>query len=152
MRPIVQLWVNDTTQPFGFAKMQGPQSLMLSWRSFLGSGNKCVMCLFRYNANQWIKNATIQPFQCWVCKTKNPWPSVDVHINQMEPEFVHALIVCNELYTHHWHSSLRFWVLSFASRSFVTCQFLSNLYPRYLGKNWHDSIAFLRLRPAIYGM
>jgi len=46
----------------GFSKMQGLKSLTLCWRWFLGWVNDCVMCLFRYNAEQYIHS-----YGMWQC-------------------------------------------------------------------------------------
>ena len=59
-----------------------------------------------------------------MCKTVNRWHSVDSHINHIEAAFVHPIIVRNDPYTHYWHPILRLHLLSFASRSFITSQFL----------------------------
>jgi len=79
---------------------------------------------------------TLPPIDCWMCKTKNSWHSVDDHINHIETAFIHTSISCNEPYTHYWHPILHLYVFSFASRSFVTSQFLINCYPRYLSEIW----------------
>jgi len=94
----------------------------------------------------------MQPIDCWMCKTQNRWDSVDTHINHIETAFVHAKIVCNQSYNHYWPPSLRLYVLSFASRSFVTSQFLINCYLHYLSEKWRGPITFPRFRPAIDGM
>ena len=98
------------------------------------------------------KDVTMQPIDCWMCKTQNRWHSVDAHINHIETAFVHSIIVCNESYTHDWPPVLRLYVLSFASRSFVTSQFLINCYLHYLSKKWHGPITFPRFQPAIHRM
>jgi len=87
-----------------------------------------------------------------MCKTQNRWHSVDAHINHIETAFVHSIIVCNQSYTHYWPPVLRLYVLSFASRSLVTAQFLINCYLRYLSEKWRGPITFPRFRPAIDGM
>ena len=74
---------------------------------------------------------------------------VDAHINHIETAFVHSIIVCNKSNRQLWHPLLRLYVLSFASRSFVTSQFLFNCYLRYLSEKWHGPITFLRFRPTI---
>jgi len=82
-------------------------------------------------------NMTMPPIDCWICITYNRWHSVDAHINHIESAFAHSIIVCNQLYTHFWHPVLRLYVLLFAFRSFVTCQFLINCCLRYLSEKWH---------------
>jgi len=67
---------------------------------------------------------TIPPIDCRMCKTVNRWHSVDAHFNHIETAFVHPIIVHNDSYTDYWHPILRLHVLSFASRSFITSQFL----------------------------
>jgi len=94
----------------------------------------------------------MQPIDCWMCKSQNCSHSVDAHINHIETAFVHSKILCNKSYTHYWPPGLRLYVLSFASRSFVTSQFLINCYLRYLSEKWRDPITFLRFRPAIDSM
>jgi len=94
----------------------------------------------------------MQPIDCWMCKTQNRWHSVDAHINHIETAFVHSIIVCNQSYTQYSPPLLRLYVLSFASRSFVTTQFLINCYLRYLSEKWRGPITFPRFRPAIDGM
>jgi hypothetical protein len=93
----------------------------------------------------------MQPFDCWMCKTKNRWHSVDAHINHIETAFVHSTIVCNESYTHYRHLVLCLYALSFASRSFVTSQFLINCYLRYVSEKWRGSMIFPRFWPPIDG-
>jgi len=66
----------------------------------------------------------IPPIDCQMCKTVDRWHSVDTHFNHIETAFVHPIIVRNNSYTHYWHPILRLHVLSFASRSFITSQFL----------------------------
>jgi len=44
---------------------------------------------------------------------------------------------------------MRLYVLLFASRSFVTSQFLINCYQCYLSEKWRGPITFPRFRPAI---
>jgi len=90
------------------------------------------------------KDVTMQPIDCWMCKTQNRSHSVDNHINHIETAFVHSIIVCNQSYTHYWPPVLRMYVLSFASRSFVISQFLTNCYLRYLSEKWRGPITFLR--------
>jgi len=92
------------------------------------------------------------PIDCWMCKTTNHWLSVDAHSNHTETAFLHTIIACNESYTHYWHLILHSYVLSFASRSFVTSQYLINCYPRYLSERWRGPITFPRFWPATYGM
>jgi len=87
-----------------------------------------------------------------MCKTQNRWDSVDAHINHIETAFVHSIIVCNQSYIHYWPPVLRLYILSFASRSFVSSQFLINCYLRYLSEKWRGPITFPRFRLAIDGM
>jgi len=87
-----------------------------------------------------------------MCKTQNRWHSVDAHINHIETAFVHSIIVCNQSYTHYWPPVLRLYVLSFASRSFVTSQFLINCYLRYLSEKGRGPITFPRFWRAMDGM
>jgi hypothetical protein len=101
----------------------------------------------------WLwKDVTMQPCNCWMCKTKTCLLSVHTHITHIEKAFVRSLIVCNQSYPHHWHSILCFYVLSIASRSFVTFQFQIICYPCYLSERWPGPITFLRFWPAIYGI
>jgi hypothetical protein len=67
---------------------------------------------------------TIPPIDCRMCKTVNRWHSVDAHFNHTGTAFVHPIIVRKDSYTHYWHPILRLHVSSFASRSFITSQFL----------------------------
>ena len=67
---------------------------------------------------------TIPPIDCRMCKTVNRWHSVDARLNHIATAFVHPIIVRNVSYTHYWHPILRLHVLSFASRRFITSQFL----------------------------
>jgi len=94
----------------------------------------------------------MQPMDCGMCKTQNHWQSVDAHINHIETAYVHSIIICNQSYTHYWPPVLRLYVLSFASRSFVTSQFLINCYLHYLSEKWRDPIIFPHFRPAIEGI
>jgi len=94
----------------------------------------------------------MQPIDCWMCKTQNRWHSVDAHINHIETAFVHSIIVCNQSYTHYRAALLHLNVLSFASRSFVTSQFLINCYLQYLSEEWRGPIKFPRFQLAIDGM
>jgi hypothetical protein len=57
-----------------------------------------------------------------------------------------------ESYTQYWHPVLCLYVLSFASRSLVTTQFLINCYLRYLSEKWHSHVTFLCFRPANDGI
>jgi len=98
------------------------------------------------------KDVTMQPIDCRMCKTHNRSHSLDTHINHIQPAFVHSIIVYNESYTQYWPPVLGMYVLSFASRSFVTSQFLINCYLRYLSEKWRGPITFPRFRPAIDGM
>jgi hypothetical protein len=98
------------------------------------------------------QRVTMQPIDCQMCKTWNHWHSVDVHSNHIETAFVHTLIVCNKSYTLIWYLFRRVYVLSFASRGFVTSQFLINCDLRYLTEKWHGPAKFLRFRLAIDGM
>jgi len=92
------------------------------------------------------------PIDCWMCKTQNRSHSVGTHINHVETAFVHSIIVCNQSYTHYWPPLLHLYVLSFASRSFVTSQFLINSYLRNLSEKWRGPITFPRFRLAIDGV
>ena len=83
---------------------------------------------------------------------KNRWRSVDGQNNHIETFFVHSIIVCNESNTQFWHPWLGRYVLSFASRSFVTSQVLINCYLRYLREKCRGPITVLRFRPVIDGM
>ena len=94
----------------------------------------------------------MQPIDCWMCRTQNRWHSVDAHINHIETTFVHWIIVFNQSDTHYRPPVLRLYVLSFASRRFVTSQFLINCYLRYLSDKWCGPITFLHFRPAIDSM
>ena len=94
----------------------------------------------------------MQPIDCWMCETQNRWHCVDAHFNHTETAFVHRIIVCNQSYAQYFPQVLRWYVLSFASRSFVTTQFLINSYLCYLSKKWSGPTTFPRLRPAIDGM
>jgi len=67
---------------------------------------------------------TIPPIDCRMCKTVNRWHSVDANFNHIETAFVRPIIVRNDSYRDYWHPILRLHVLSFASRSFITSQFL----------------------------
>jgi len=115
------------------------------------------VCYLPFSLSRWPihslwKDVTMQPFDCQKCKTRNRWHSVDVHINHIETAFLHWIIVCNQSYRHYWHLILHLYVLSFASRSFVTSQFLINCFPHYLSERWCGPITFRRFRPAICGM
>jgi len=81
--------------------MQGQKSLTLHWIRVLGLGNKRIVCIFCYNADQYIKKVTMQPFDCEACKFKNCWRSVEVHINHIETAFVHLILVGNESYAYY---------------------------------------------------
>jgi len=94
----------------------------------------------------------MRPIDCWMCKTRNRWHSVDAYINHIKTAFVHSIMVCNQSYHRHWPPSLSLYVLSFASGSFVTSQFLIECYLRYLTMRWRGPISFPRFRPAIDGM
>jgi len=98
------------------------------------------------------RDVTMKPLDCWMCKTKNRWRTVDTHIKHIEIAFVCSIFVCNWSHTHYWHPVLRFWILSFASWSVLASQFLINFYPRYLSERWGGPITLLRIRPAISGM
>jgi len=98
------------------------------------------------------KDVTMPPIDCRMCKTVNRWHSIDAHFNHIETAFVHPIIVRNHSYTPYWHPVLRLYVLWFASRSFITSQFLISGYPRYLIERWRGPITFPRFRPAIDGM
>jgi hypothetical protein len=52
---IIRLSVNVVAQPLGFSKMQRQNSLMLSWHSFWGWGNRRVMFVFHYNVEKEIQ-------------------------------------------------------------------------------------------------
>ena len=102
---------------------------------------------------RWLwKDVTIPRIDCQMCKTVNHWHSIDAHCNHIETAFVHPIFVRNHSYTPYWHPILRLYVLSFASWSFITSQFLISGYPRYLIEGWRGPITFPRFRPAIYGM
>jgi len=77
---------------------------------------------------------------------------VDAHINHIETAFVHSIIVSNKSNTQLWHPLLRLYLLSFASRSFVTIQFLINCYLRYLSEKMTWPYHIPALSPAIDGM
>ena len=98
------------------------------------------------------KDVTTQPIDCWMCKTRNCSHSFDAHINIIETAFVHSIIVWNKSYSHYWPPVWCVYVLSFACRSFVTCQFLINCYVHCLSEKWCGPITFPRFRPAIDGM
>jgi len=98
------------------------------------------------------KDVTMPPIDCRTCKTINRWHSIDAHFNHIETAFVHPIIVRNHSYTPYWHPILRFYVLSFATRSYITSQFLLSGFPRYLIERWHGLITFPYFRPAIDGM
>jgi len=106
--------------------------------------------LSRWPIHSHWNDVTIQPIDCRLCETKHRWQSVDDQINHIKTAYVHWIIVCNQSYSQYWHPPLHLCVLSFASRSFVTSQFLINWYPRYLRERWHGPITFPRFRPAIY--
>ena len=114
-------------------------------------------CHLHFSQSRWPlhllwKDVTMQPIDCWMCKTQNHWHSVDPHINHIETASVHSVIVWNQSYTQYGPPLLCLYVLSFASRSFVTSQFLINCYLRYLGEKSRGPIAFPRFRLAIDGM
>jgi len=94
----------------------------------------------------------MEPIDCWMCKTQNRWHSVNAHINHIATAFVHSILVCNQSYTYHWPPSLRLYVLLFASKSFVTSQFLINCYLHYLSEEWRGRLKFPRILAAIDGM
>jgi len=71
------------------------------------------------------KDVTMQPFDCRMHMTKNGWRYVDAHINHIETASWDAIFVYNESFPHYRHSILRVLVFLFASRSYVTSQFLS---------------------------
>jgi len=73
----------------------------------------------------------MEPFDCWMCQTKNCWYPVDTHIKHIEIAVLHLIIVWNESHTHYWHPILCSQGLSFASKTFVASQFWINLYPHY---------------------
>ena len=98
------------------------------------------------------KDVTMPPIDGRMCKTVNRWHSIDAHFNHIETAFVHPIIERNHSYTPYWHPILRLYVLSFASRSFITSQFLISGYPHYLIERWRGPITFPRFRPAIDGM
>jgi hypothetical protein len=110
------------------------------------------LLLLRRPIHSLSKNVTMPPIDCRMCKTVNRWQSVDAHLNHIETAFVHPIIVRNDSYIHYWDPKLRLYVLWFASRSFITSQFLISGYPRYLIERWHGPITFPRFRPAIDGM
>jgi hypothetical protein len=147
-----QLWANIAAQPLGFSKMNSKALLTLRWCSFVGCGNEPAVCLFGYNADKCIKNVTMQPFDSGVCKSKCCWQYVDTLIHYIVTRFGHPIIVCNESYIHYWHPILHFWVLSFASSSFLTFQSLSDLHPRYLSETWCGLITILHFRQTIYSI
>ena len=69
-------------------------------------------------------DVTIPPIEYQMCKTVNRSHSVDAHLNHIETAFVRRIIVRHDSYTHYWHPIYSVHVLLFASRCFVTSQFL----------------------------
>ena len=98
------------------------------------------------------KDVTMPSIDCWMCKTVNRWHSIEAHFNHIKTAFVHPITVRNHSYTPCWHPILRLYVSSFASRSFITSQFLISVYPRYLIERWRGATTFPRFRPAIDSM
>jgi len=98
------------------------------------------------------KDGIMQPIDCWMCKIWNCWQAVDAHIKHIETACVHSTLLCNESYTHFWRPALCLYVLSFASRSFVTSHFLINCYLRYLSVKWRGTITFPHFRLAFNAM
>ena len=107
------------------------------------------LLLLRQPIRSLWKDVTMPPIDCRMCKTVNRWHSIGAHFNHIETAFVHPIIVHNDSYTHYWHLISHLYVLLFASRSFITCQFLISGYPRNLIERWHGPITFPRFRPAI---
>jgi hypothetical protein len=110
------------------------------------------LLLLRRPIHSLWKDVTMPPMIAECGKTVNRWHSIDAHVYSIETAFVHPIIVRNDSYTHYWHPILRLYVLSFASRSFITSQFLISGDPRYLIERWRGPITFPRFRPAIDGM
>jgi len=81
----------------------------------------------------------MQPFDRRVCKAKNHWLSVAAHINHIQTAFIHSLVVCNKMYTHYWHPTLRFWVLSFASGCIVTSVSNGSKFPGWSRVRFHPN-------------
>ena len=83
--------------------------------------------VYRRLIHSQLKDVTIQPTDCRLCKTTNRWHSFDAHIDHGETSFEHSIIACNQSYTHYRHSILSLSVLSFASSRFIS--FLCLLIP-----------------------
>ena len=52
----------------GCSKMHGQISLTLHWHSFFGWGNKCIVCLFGYHADQHIHFARTRQWSLLIVK------------------------------------------------------------------------------------
>jgi len=97
-------------------------------------------------------DVTMQPFDGWMCKTKNGCSTNEAHINHIETSIVHSLLLFEEWYIHYWHPTLHFQVISFPSRSFIASQCLINPYPHYLRDRWRSPFTCLGLQPTSYGI
>jgi hypothetical protein len=97
-------------------------------------------------------DVTMQPFECWMCKTKNGCYTDDAHINHIETSIGQSLLVFEEWYIHHRHPTLHVQVFLFPSRSFVASPCLINPYPHYLREKWCSPLTFLCIQPTCYGI
>jgi len=134
------LWIFQNT---GTKVVDTPPTLIVRM------GNKCALSVSlgcRPIDWEWYNSAV----DCQVCRTNHCWRSIDTHSNYIEIPCIHPMVVCNQSHTHYSQPTSRFWVLLFATRSFVTSDFVSNLYPRYPSAKWHGPISFMRFRRAIY--
>jgi len=97
--------------------------LTLIFRMWQGAYSLRFSLLRRPIRSLW-NDMTIPPIDCQMCKTVNRWHSVHAHFNHIETAIVHSVIVRNDSDTQYWHPILHLHVLLFASRSFITSQFL----------------------------
>jgi len=94
MQPMVRSWVNVTTPPSEFSIIQSRKLLTRLWLWLLWFGNMRFICLFPYNDGQFIHFERMwqkPPIDCWMCKTKNHWHSMNSHIDHIETAFVHSI-------------------------------------------------------------
>lgn len=91
------------------------------------------------------------PFDCRMSDNENRWYSVDSHIDLIGRDLRHSMIEEHQSYPQYWHTIFRLYVLLFASRRFVTCQFAINRCTCYLSETQHGPIVFLCFRPAMDG-
>ena len=125
-----------------------------SFTSLLGDGSDIVCIIFADNRSRYNHYVTISMNSPWIIhggRLKIVDALMRLTLNIL------TLIVCSiavwyESNNDYWHPMNRFYVWSFASRTFMASQFQNCHYTHFLSDGWRSQCAFLRFRVAIDGM